>query len=77
MKKYEYPVYYTKAEINKEALKKKKVKLVLELKIKNKAVVVFNVSQLLGKMHFVVYKEKRFKDENHVYNSIDSSFLGS
>ena len=75
-KKYEYPVYYTKAEIDKEALKIKKGEVGIRIEIKNKAVVVFNVSQLLGKMHFVVYKEK--KDlllKNHVYNSIDSSFL--
>ena len=75
-KKYEYPVYYTKAEINKEALKIKKGEVGIRIEIKNKAVVVFNVSQLLGKMHFVVYRSKKDLElKNNVYNSIDSSFL--
>lgn len=75
-KKYEYPVYYTKAEIDKEALKIKKGEVGIRIEIKNKAVVVFNVSQLLGKMHFVVYRSKKNLElKNNVYNSIDSSFL--
>ena len=75
-KKYEYPVYYTKAEIDKEALKIKKGEVGIRIEIKNKAVVVFNVSQLLGKMHFVVYRSKKDLElKNNVYNSIDSSFL--
>ena len=75
-KKYEYPVYYTKAEIDKEALKIKKGEVGIRIELKNKAVVVFNVSQLLGKMHFVVYRSKKDLElKNNVYNSIDSSFL--
>ena len=75
-KKYEYPVYYTKAEIDKEALKIKKGEVGIRIEIKNRAVVVFNVSQLLGKMHFVVYRSKKDLElKNNVYNSIDSSFL--
>ena len=75
-KKYEYPVYYTKSEIYKEALKIKKGEVGIRIEIKNKAVVVFNVSQLLGKMHFVVYRSKKNLElKNNVYNSIDSSFL--
>lgn len=75
-KKYEYPVYYTKAEIDKEALKIKKGEVGIRIEIKNRAVVVFNVSQLLGKMHFVVYRSKKNLElKNNVYNSIDSSFL--
>ena len=75
-KKYEYPVYYTKAEIDKEALKIKKGEVGIRIELKNKAVVVFNVSQLLGKMHFVVYRSKKNLElKNNVYNSIDSSFL--
>lgn len=75
-KKYEYPVYYTKAEIDKEALKIKKGEVGIRIEIKNKAVVVFNVSQLLGKMYFVVYRSKKDLElKNNVYNSIDSSFL--
>ena len=75
-KKYEYPVYYTKSEIDKEALKIKKGEVGIRIELKNKAVVVFNVSQLLGKMHFVVYRSKKDLElKNNVYNSIDSSFL--
>ena len=75
-KKYEYPVYYTKSEIDKEALKIKKGEVGIRIELKNKAVVVFNVSQLLGKMHFVVYRSKKNLElKNNVYNSIDSSFL--
>ena len=75
-KKYEYPVYYTKAEIEKEVLKIKKGEVGIRIELKNKAVVVFNVSQLLGKMHIVVYRSKKDLElKNNVYNSIDSSFL--
>ena len=75
-KKYEYPVYYTKSEIDKEALKIKKGEVGIRIELKNKAVVVFNVSQLLGKMYFVVYRSKKDLElKNNVYNSIDSSFL--
>ena len=75
-KKYEYPVYYTKSEIAKEALKIKKGEVGIRIELKNKAVVVFNVSQLLGKMYFVVYRSKKDLElKNNVYNSIDSSFL--